>query len=798
MTAISVLFCLAYISGLLLTGFSEEIFSLPVGAIAFLISSVITASVFPRFWRTGPRSKMWLMAGMVGFLSVLYFQTRLPQPAQNDISRLLPSADTSAQIATLQVQGLIDSPPRLTRSQRIQFQLRATGVRSASQNSEAGSSFQPINGKVYVTVPLLQGTGLHPGQFVSVTGTLYRPKSATNPGGFNFEAYLRQQGIFAGLSGKQVNVALAGEQSTLPHRLTLMPSWIETLRGTAQHRLWQVRQRIVKAQVQGLGVPEGPLLSAMVLGKNAVDVPFDLRDQFTQVGLAHALAASGFQVSLLIAVVLSLTQRSPNATRLGLGIGVIALYIALTGMQPAVLRAGIMGLAVLLGLTTERKVRPLNSLLLAATLLLLANPLWIWDLGFQFSFLATLGLLVTVPVLTQWLDWMPAAIAPLIAVPLAAYLWTLPLQLHVFGVVSPYSIPINILTTFLITIVSIGGVISAVAASVYPPAGSGLAWLLYYPTTGLIKMAEFGSELPGNSLAVGTITVVQVLIIYGLFGLIWWQSWWHRRWWLAGILGISLVAVPVWYSSAHLFQVTVLDTSNNPVLVIQDKSNIGIISSSNEAEVKFTLQPFLKQRGINQINWAIAPNSQIPDFLGWLRLLRDIPIRALYGNVGSQQPTETSNPNSISTALQLHQRVVHALQAHRGQYLTIAVNQTTNIGSIPAQLMQANPPVLRFQIKDQSWLLLKHVSPQEQKMLVDQKRLPTAEVLWWSGEELIPAVLEAVKPRVAIASARFIPKTDATWFRQQKVTTYATGQDGAIQWTPEKGFMTTLGERGER
>jgi competence protein ComEC len=109
----------------------------------------------------------------------------------------------------------------------------------------------------------------------------------------------------------------------------------------------------------------------------------------------------------------------------------------------------------------RRKVKLLGSLLVTATLLLLFNPLWIWDLGFQLSFLATLGLLVTVPPLIKKLDWMPPAIACLIAVPIAASLWTLPLQLYVFGVVPVYSIVVNMITTPLISVISISGIISA-------------------------------------------------------------------------------------------------------------------------------------------------------------------------------------------------------------------------------------------------------------------------------------------------------------------------------------------------
>ncbi|NJN29866.1 MAG: ComEC/Rec2 family competence protein [Synechococcales cyanobacterium RM1_1_8] len=135
-----------------------------------------------------------------------------------------------------------------------------------------------------------------------------------------------------------------------------------------------------------------------------------------------------------------------------LGSGTLLGMLLLTGVQPSVLRAVLMGLGALTALVMRRKTKPLGALILTAVLLLLFNPLWIWDLGFQLSFLATLGLLVTVPPLMGRLDWLPTLFAGAIAIPLAATLWTLPLQLYHFGVAAPYGILVNLLVTPLVDV----------------------------------------------------------------------------------------------------------------------------------------------------------------------------------------------------------------------------------------------------------------------------------------------------------------------------------------------------------
>ena len=109
------------------------------------------------------------------------------------------------------------------------------------------------------------------------------------------------------------------------------------------------------------------------------------------------------------------------------------------------MRAGLMGVAVLIATAMGGKVKPQGSLLLSAVIILLINPLCIWSLRFQLSFLATLGLLVTAPVIEKRLDWMPPTIAIAIAFPLAAIIWTLPLITYYFNNISTYSILVNII-----------------------------------------------------------------------------------------------------------------------------------------------------------------------------------------------------------------------------------------------------------------------------------------------------------------------------------------------------------------
>lgn len=750
-----VILSLAYVVGLLSTAIPEARYGLVVVGLA-------VALTIPRLWRTGPKRGVWLLAGVVALAASLYLQVRSPYPKLSDISQLVTSNNFSQeQVAT--VQGRIASSPRLTRSQRVQFWLKVNQVNDVVNEDDTNTG-RAVTGKLYVTVPLLQGTGLHSGQAIAVTGFLYKPKPATNPGGFDFQAYLAQEGGFAGLQGNKVEVR-------------------SSVGGP-----WAIRQRIVQSQVGKLGSPEGLLVSSMVLGGRAVDLPYDVRDQFTQIGLAHALAASGFQTSLILGLVLTLTRRFSVRIQVSVGAIALFLFLSLTGVQPAVLRAVVMGMAVLVALAAGRKLKPLGSLLFAATLLLLFNPLWIWNLGFQLSFLATLGLLVTVPFLMKWLDWLPPVIGTAIAVPIAAYLWTLPLQLYAFGVVSPYSILVNIAVTPLIVIISVGGIISALVSLFLPVAGSTLAWLLYYPTHLLVGIVDFCQQLPGNSFAIGKITVPQLIVLYGLLGLASLQRWWRQRWWVASCAAICLVAIPVWYSYTHLFRLTVLATAKDPVLVLQNRGETTLINSGDENTANFTVLPFLQQQGINQIDWAIATNLETNQGVGWQKILERSPIKQFYSSDNSSEII----PASGSTTPVLREATLEAIKSRQGSYLPLPVAQPVEVGDTRVQLMSVQPPVIQFQVKDQQWLLCSHLQPAEQRALSTTKNLPQSQVLWWTGETLTEELLEAVQPEVAIASASSLDSETAKHLKEHQIQIYLTSQDGAIEWTPEQGFKALL------
>ena len=308
-----------------------------------------------------------------------------------------------------------------------------------------------------------------------------------------------------------------------------------------------LRRRLAAALIERAGPERGGVLAALVLGSAVVPLPAELRELFRASGLSHALAASGFHLSVLLGAVLPLARRLPRLPRLLLLGAAMGLFVLLAGPQPSVLRAVLMAAISLLALECGRRARPLAALLASVLLLLLIWPRWLVAVGFQLSVVATAALVLSAGPLEQglrrWLpSWCGPWLAPAVAVPLAACLYTLPLQLLHFGVVPVYALLANLLAAPLLTPLTLGAMALALLAVVLPPllglllpplaALAGLLLVVVRLVAGL-PMAQWQLGRPSAALVLLLAAGMLALLLPGV----------GRRWRRLAPAAIALVAV---------------------------------------------------------------------------------------------------------------------------------------------------------------------------------------------------------------------------------------------------------------
>jgi len=498
------IYCLVYIAALLSTaclGFplqsQSSILALMLASIWFVTSAGF-AALFPRYWKQG------LISGVVAVAAVGYLYISIPRPGIIDISHLL---DNQNQVP-VQVTGISQSWLKTSTSGRKSLWLKVTGLGRVN-GPESG-----VNGNIYVSMKPEKAIPVHPGQVLRLQGLLRKPGKTED--GFDFAEYLAKKNTFASLGVRTIEEV-----------------------GNVGF-FYQFQQRVMDANAV-VGSPNAEIISGFAIGNKPVDIPRNISDQFAAAGLSHALAASGTQVSLLLFAVLALTKRLGKWVQIGAGVVSVSILVILCSPSPSIVRAALMGAVSLLALSQGSRKKSLSALVGVATIMLLHNPCQIWDLGFDFSFLATLGLIVTGSKLQKALDFIPPAIAAAIAVPVAATLWTMPVQMLVFKEISLYGILANLVTEPLVWLLSLGSIAGAFVSLISPAIGSLFAIALSPICSLLLWLVDVISHLPGAVMKLEEFSLIGFIAMYLLLGASHFDI---KRWhfWLLAFAGTVLIS----------------------------------------------------------------------------------------------------------------------------------------------------------------------------------------------------------------------------------------------------------------
>ena len=486
-----------------------------------------------------------------------------------------------------------------------------------------------------------------------------------------------------------------------------------------------LRRRMAQALVQHAGPNNGSVLAALVLGSAVVPVPAELREAFRAAGLSHALAASGFHLSVLLGVVLPLGKRLPRLGRLTLAAAAMGLFVLLAGPQPSVLRAVLMGGLALGVVECGYRGRPLGILAASALVLLLARPDWLLDVGFQLSVVATAALVVSARPLELGLRrWLPGWLAVATAVPLAASLYTLPLQLLHFGVVPLYAVPANLVVAPLLTPLTLGAMALACLAVLLPPllplVTAPVAWL----SNGLVAVVKLFAALPMAQWQLGRPAPGLVLLFtVALLALAWPAL--ARRWRLLGGALFALV-VAVQFSLLSADQLLLVHQGRLDLLVARHQGRAVLVSSSGDGFSCSQASQLARGLGVQRYDWALLLDPLAPEQPHCWQGQAGLVMASADGSLPFQPGQRLASPGLSAAPVAIESRAIQ-LQLGRWRWLLLPDRQ--------ALWAWRQPSVLRGRL-DGVWLGFAP-SARERRHL---KELG-AKRLWLSGT--IPAGLPA-------------------------------------------------------
>ncbi|MCC7119010.1 MAG: ComEC/Rec2 family competence protein [Anaerolineales bacterium] len=463
---------LAFVAGIVLA----SLLALPLWAWFLLLAGAVLVALFLRqanLFKQRPAYLALLPALLLGA-----WRYQLSQPVINAFQIAFYNDRSYEMLAT----GVISEPPDY-RDTYTNLKLKVTAV-------DSGSGDLPVSGLLLARVP--ENVNYEYGQILRLRGTLQTPPENEE---FSYRDYLAREGVYAYMTKTEV---------------TLLP-------GRAGNPIlaavYAFKEKSLKNIYRLFNDPEASLLAGILLG---VDTGLTARLQaaFKNTGTAHIIAISGFNISIIAGVLKKLAEALFKTKKSAwLAIVGVFFYALLVGGDAAVLRAALMGsLAIVAGLLGRRQ-NGFNLLLSVALILLLFNPMQIWDIGFQLSFFATLGLILYAEPLAAFAERIFSKLGDLntiaqfinanVMLTLAAQLTTLPIMIYHFKRFSLVSLIANPFILPVQPAVMIFSGLALLVSHFFFPLAQVLAWLALPFSAYTIRMVEWFNRIPHGVVFLG-------------------------------------------------------------------------------------------------------------------------------------------------------------------------------------------------------------------------------------------------------------------------------------------------------
>ncbi len=614
--------------GLYLPGFSYA---------EYLLAALFFGHLYFLWKKTPLRLLPLLLFAGLGYLAIQPWVA--PSFPSNHISHYVDSRPWH-------IKGTIVEAPRISDG-------RTGLVLEAETLSRAGQRYR-ICGRLRLTARGVV-SDVYRGNTIAFFGRLKTPRNFNNPNGFNYKRYLAFRGI-------QVTSYLNDPTLFVRIREKGTPIVLGMLQGTRKAGSKLIATSTRDESAQGI-------LKALLLGDRS-GISSDLREVFNRTGLGHLLAISGLHIGMVAAfffflfrILLSRSERLLLAGTLSkwgacLTMLPVLLYGLLVGMSPSTQRAVIMVLVFLIAIILEKEHHPINTLAVAAFIILIVVPPSLFDISFQLSFVAVFSILCglrSLPWKVAPSDSRPTLLlkklGTFVAVSFFAITGTFPLALYYFNQVSLIGLMSNCIAVPIVGFLVLP--LGMLAMLVLPVSFYLAVWIM--KSSGmlvsiLLGVVSFFSNWSFAAIKTVTPTLFEIGLFYTLAVILLNLKRKHLRT-IAIPLLLVIISADVLYWMGERFwhrdlRVTVIDVGQgNAALLELPKGACILIDGGGFFDNSFDMgrlvvAPFLWQKKIATIDYIVLSHPQADHLNGLLYIARNFNVREFWFN-GEPGYTET-------------------------------------------------------------------------------------------------------------------------------------------------------------
>ncbi len=278
----------------------------------------------------------------------------------------------------------------------------------------------------------------------------------------------------------------------------------------------EFRRRFAAGLQTALAEPQASFGMGLLIGQRNT-LPDDITQSLKMVGLAHIIAVSGYNLTIMLTATRRLMNKQSKLATTVVAVGLMLGFIGLTGASASIVRAAVISALGLAAWYVGREVRPMVLILLAAALTAGANPVYIWsDIGWYLSFLAFSGILMLAPQIFRrvWGERKPPVLAAVAVETLCAEIMTIPLVMFIFGQVSLIGLLANVLVATVIPLAMLLCFVAGVVGMAVPLLVGWVAWPAQLVLTYMLDVATALSRVPHSFQTNVYITAFDMALCY--------------------------------------------------------------------------------------------------------------------------------------------------------------------------------------------------------------------------------------------------------------------------------------------
>ncbi|TSC83498.1 MAG: hypothetical protein G01um101417_549 [Parcubacteria group bacterium Gr01-1014_17] len=348
------------------------------------------------------------------------------------------------------------------------------------------------------------------GDRLAISGKLEKPRNFTDETTLrevDYVSHLAKDGIYYEIFKPKVEVLAHGEGNLVVEKL------------------FAFKQAFIRNINALIPEPHAALLGGLVVGAKQ-SLGKKLLDDFRTVGVIHIVVLSGYNITIIAYFIEWLFSRLRKNLRLAVAAGAMILFALMVGASATVVRATIMALLVILARSTGRIYAVTRALLIAGFFMLLHNPkILVFDVSFQLSFLATVGLIYFSPLIEPKVKWITErwGMRQIVVATIATQLFVLPFLLYKTGILSLVSLPVNLLILTAIPATMLLGFMAGIAGFAWNMLALPFAYGAYALLAYELAVVEWFARLPFAAIALTSFPLWLVVAWYAGYGVVIWR-----------------------------------------------------------------------------------------------------------------------------------------------------------------------------------------------------------------------------------------------------------------------------------